>query len=204
MPLARERAATTIVDIYRRAKKSIVATNVGSTDFYFGDGTYASANVDASRNHVPIVRFYVYSEKQKSNIKMHDGKHPDNIDAFYREVKHLHNSLGSLYSALIDADRLNVEKPRDLLIVDDTFLAETLQTQKNWEVMRAQATENKLRLKDARDHFRLVLAALDPKYIERMKPDEVKSSFKLDFTLGNGQDPAQALFDHLMKQVTGS
>src|SRR5262249_45838227 len=121
MPLARERASTKIVDIYGTAKKSIIATNVGSTNFYFGDATYAAANANARLRGVPVVRFYIYGEKLKGEIAMHDGKHPENIEAFYKEVKYLHNRLGSLYSAVIDVDRLKVE-PRDLLIVDGKFL----------------------------------------------------------------------------------
>src|SRR5579864_6923807 len=44
MPLPQEKAADEIAKVYKDARASIVATNVGSTKLYFGDQTYVDNN----------------------------------------------------------------------------------------------------------------------------------------------------------------
>jgi hypothetical protein len=54
-----------------------------------------------------------------------DRRHPTDINDFFGEIKDIHTRLGSLYSAVIDVDKVNLEAYRDLLIMDNKFVAET-------------------------------------------------------------------------------
>jgi hypothetical protein len=203
MPLPRERAAAQIGAVYSHAQRSIVATNVGSTNFYFNVGTYAQANLYARDHGIPVVRFYLYGKDYRNRIEMRDGRHPTDINDFFNEVKDLHVRLGSVYSAVIDVDRVKLDAYRDLLIMDNSFVAET-QLTPEWEPLRALATENQERLKEARIYFHVLMGALDENHIQRMNPEDVKKYFKHSpVHLEGSKDPADALFNFLMGQVAG-
>lgn len=203
MPLPKEFAAEKIGQVYHQAKKYIIATNVGSTKFYFDVKTYADSNLYARDNGIPVVRFYIYGNKYKNYIELRNGKHPTDIDDFFREVKDLHVRLGSLYSAVIDVDRLHLEEYRDLLIMDNEFVAET-KLSPDWEAVRALATENDEQLRTARLYFHTLMGALDERYIQRMNAEDVRKSFKkTSYPMSPGKDPANALFNYLMGQITG-
>lgn len=203
MPLPKEFAAEKIGKVYYEAKKSIVATNVGSTKFYFDVHTYAEANRFARNQGIPVVRFYIYRDKYKNYIVLRNGKHPSDINDFFAEVKDLHNLLGSAYSAVIDVDRLSLEEHRDLLIMDNKFVAET-KLSPDWEPIRALGTENQEQLKKVRSYFHVLMGALDEKYIERMNANDVRKYFgSASLSSSGGKEPAQSLFEHLMRDVTG-
>lgn len=203
MPLPKEFAADKIGQVYHQAQMSIIATNVGSTKFYFDVHTYADLNIYARDHGIPVVRFYIYGKKYKDMIEMRDGRHPTDINEFFAEVKDLHARLGSLYSAVIDIDRVRLEEYRDLLIMDNKFVAET-KLSPEWEPLRALATENEDQLKTARQYFHVLMGALDERFILRMKPEDVRKFFKNgSFPPSGGKDPADALFNYLMGQITG-
>jgi len=155
MPLPRERAAAQIGKVYSYAQHSIVATNVGSTKFYFNVQTYAQANKEARDHGVPVVRFYLYGKDYRNRMELRDGRHPVDINDFFREVKDLHTHLGSLYSAVIDVDNVNLDSYRDLLIMDNKFVAET-QITPEWEPIRALATGNGDKLKKACEYLHVL------------------------------------------------
>jgi len=201
MPLPRERAAAQIGTVYSHAHRSIVATNVGSTKFYFTVQTYAQANREARDRGIPVIRFYLYGRDYKSKIELRDGRHPTEISDFLREVKDLHNHLGSLYSAVIDVDNVKLDAYRDLLIMDNGFVAET-QLTPAWEPIRAVATENPDRLKEARQYLHVIQGAIDPNYVVEMKPTDVKAYFK-NVTIPQNGNPAEALFKQIMEEVAG-
>ena len=199
MPLPRELASTQIGKVYPYARHSVIATNVGDTSFYFADETYIKANTAARDRGVPVIRFYIYGKEYKNRIVLRDGRHPNDINDFYKEVKELHTALGSLYSAVIDVDRVKLvgASYRDLLILDNKFLAETLETPQ-WEQIRAQASENDDRLKEARQYLRSIRAAVQENYTVQMNPEDVKRYFKT-----NGDKSADILFNKLIIEVIG-
>jgi len=199
MPLPREMAPAKIGDVYYKAQHSIIATNIGSTKYYFNVHTYGQANIFARDHGVPVIRFYLYGKKYRDRIELRDGRHPADINDFFGEIKDLHSRLGSLYSAVIDVDRVNLEAYRDLLIMDNKFVAET-QLSPEWEPLRALATENSEQLEQARQYFHLLLGAIDDNYVLRMKAEDVRKYFKSRLPSGSG-DPADALFNYLMGQA---
>jgi len=203
MPIPREKAATQIAEVYPEAKGSIIATNVGSTKFYFDDGTYATSNLNARANGVPVVRFYLYSKYKR--IDMHGGRQPKNIDDFFSEVQELHKRLGSLYSAVIDVDNHPLSEHRDLLIMDNKFLAETVLTPE-WDPIRAEATENDAQLSKARQYFRDVLGALDSRYVVTpMSDEDVTRWYSHNPVLPrlSGNKRAEGIFAYLMNEIAG-
>jgi hypothetical protein len=203
MPLPKEETPARIAQIYDEALRTIVATNVGSTDFYFTEGNYVSANKRARDRSIAVVRFYLYSDNNKDWIVMHDGKHPASIDDFYNEVKYLHSQMHSLYSVLIDVNKVKLADYWDLLIMDNKFVAKTELSPK-WQAVRGLATENEDRLNEVRHYLDLIQGPMEEKYIQRMEPEEVKMYFKSPpWPPFVGGDPADSVFHYVMQQLTG-
>lgn len=161
---ARELAQTSIAGVYQRAERAIIATNVGSTKFYFSpeNNAYLQNNLRARKRGISVVRFYLYSKFK--HIEMHDGNSPDGPQDFFNEVKYLHERLGSLYSAMINVDDVMLPEYRDFLIMDDKFVAETCITP-DWVPLRAEATEDEDQLNSVRQYFQAIYAAVDKRYV---------------------------------------
>lgn len=193
--LPSEIASSEIGKVYPSARASIIATNVGSTAFYFNDQNYINHNLNARARQVPVVRFYLYSKSKKimlSNSQdtrdidksSRDGNVPDNsmtgqdIEAFRKDVKKIHDKLGSVYSVIIDVDSMNkVSKVRDLLILDNKFVAETVLTE-NWEPLKARATQDEGNLKEVHEYFRRLMGHMNTKDdVFRMSDEDVKRYF---------------------------
>ena len=201
MPLPREFAPAKIGDVYYGAKHSIIATSVGSTKYYFGVHTYILANEYARDHGVPVIRFYIYGKDYRNRIELRNGKHPADINEFFAEVKDLHETLGSLYSAVIDVDDVHLDAYRDLLIMDNSFVAET-ELSPEWGPIRAVATENPDKLREARQYFHVLFGAVDQRYVVRMKPEQVRKYFKRQFSLSASADPAESLFNYVMGEAS--
>jgi hypothetical protein len=203
--LPRELAASEIGKVYPLAQTNIVATNVGDTEFYFNsDSPYPTSNKNARDRGIPIIRFYLFSKDQK--IELHSPAlrgQKATIDSFYQDIKLLHDSLGSLYSVVIDADKL--KEVRDFLLMDNRFLAETVMTHTG-ERSRAKATESQERLAEARDYFRdLRGIASTSKYIWAMSNDQVKKYYhKYENEPSSGEGHlARRLYEEIMDGITG-
>jgi hypothetical protein len=139
MPIRRETAPRYIANVYPQARSSIIATNVGSTKTDFDSTLYRDANLMArDKQHIPVVRFYIYSSKQR--IEMRGGKIAVDVGEFFKEVKELHERLGSLYSVVINVENMPVPSHRDLLIMDNKFVAETVISPVDGQPIRAHAT----------------------------------------------------------------
>lgn len=205
IPLPRELAPMEIGKVYQYAQQSMLATNVGSTKFYFDVQTYVASNKTASARGVPVIRFFLYGDRFKDHIEMRDGRHPQNIDDYFKDVAELHHTLGALYSVVIDVDKLDLEQYRDLLIMDNGFMAETLISQETWQPIRALATQHKEQLDEGRKYFRRLIGAINDRYVLRMRPEEVKAKFSKNkaFTAASLQS-ADSLFSYMIGQVTGT
>jgi hypothetical protein len=213
IPISRELAPTTIADIYKDAKKSIIASNVGSIDYYFDVPAYVEQNQLARDRHVPIVRFFIYSNSAHRGVKLtrkcsEEGLKPDNVEDFIKCVNELTPQLGSLCSVIVDFDNqfTRINDARDLLIMDNRFVAETELYSENWEPQRARATETPAEVEKDRKYFHAVWGItgdscnggrMDDKNIQRYFPQ-----FK-DLTTKQGQHLADAAFHQLLEQVTG-
>jgi hypothetical protein len=191
--IPRGEAAREIGNVYHYARENIVASNVGGTKFYFENQNYVRENKSAASRGVPIIRFYLWSSTQKIELTCTNQPIVPSKDLFFAEVKMLHTNLGSVYSAVIDMDKLSGSKARDLLILDNKFSAETDLSVK-WEPIKAKATENPDNLTDARQYFRDLRGAVEKEYVVMMKDDEVKKQFS--------KKSASDLFDDIMNTVT--
>jgi len=202
MPIPRESAAAKIAGVYPEAQKSIIAVNVGSTKFYFDIGTYATSNLNARDKGVPVVRFYLYSKSK--HIEMHGGKQPQDIAEFFDEVKELHKRLGSLYSAVIDVDAVRLPEYRDILIMDNKFVAETALSPE-WEPIRAEATEDVGQLRRARLYFRDLWGAVDPQHVVAMTDEDVAKYYghSPSFPPPSANNRAENIFRYLMNSIAG-
>ncbi len=152
MPLPREQAATQLAKIYPHARESIIATNVGSTDFYFSSRTYSLNNQRTGDHGIPIVRFYLYSNNGERIIKIRRGKGKPTFAEFCKEVGELNTYLHSMYSVGVNVDKFSMDTNRDLLLMDNKLLAETLETD-SWQPIRAEASQNPIQLTGARQYF---------------------------------------------------
>jgi hypothetical protein len=173
IPLPLEQVAGQIALVYSTATWGIVATNVGSTDTYFNDRNYLDANKNTSERGVPVVRFYLYDDDHRVHIRMRDGKIPSNIDAYCDEVKQLHSQMKSLYSAVIDVQKL---EHLDLLIMDNRFVAQT-EISPDWEPRRGLASQNRNRLYAAREYFRQLRGAIDDRHVYHLDDAQVKAKY---------------------------
>jgi len=204
--IPRESAAKQIGSVYQFAKVggSIVATNVGSTYFYFNNQDYIDANNDAGcRKQVAVVRFYLYS-KTKSII-LHDNKPAASINDFVKDVEKLHRLLCSAYSSVIDVDASDLAHSYDELIMDNQFLAKTEISENTWEPIRALAAEGGPELKAAQDYL-LTLRGIHPFRVFKMSDVEVKRYFHKyeHITPEPNHVLADRIYSDVMSQVTGS
>jgi hypothetical protein len=198
IPIPLEQAPEKIKDVYSKAERSILATNVGGTKTYFDNQEYLNANKYAQTRHIPVIRFYLYDDERKRHILMRGDRTPHNIDDFYNEVKDLHKMMGTVYSAVIDVDITpDLDGYRDLLLMDNAFLAETRILQTTWDPIRAEATINQNRIQDAQHYFQtLRLAAVHSGKIVRMQDSDVVKHFP-------GFHTADELFNKLMEKICG-
>src|SRR5262249_10848902 len=118
----------------------------------FSERSYSLNNQRASSRGVPIVRFYLYSANPDRTVRISSSKGRPSFTEFCTEVQDLNSRLQSLYSIGVNVDKLNVEVNRDLFLMDDRFLAETLETDA-WLPIRAEATQNKIQLAAARGYL---------------------------------------------------
>jgi O-phosphoseryl-tRNA(Cys) synthetase len=204
IPLPREVAAREISRVYSSAQHNIVASNVGGTAFYFSNPTYAKINSDTTDRGIPVIRFYLFSSSQR--LQLHDSKdvRTYTIDEFFREVQELNDKLHTVYSAVIDVDKAGIQV-QDLLIVDNSFIAETQFSPTDWQPERARATEYGPRLEDARTFFRDLRNSVDPKYVARMSDDDIKKRFHSyeNTKLPKGNYVADQIFRDIMNEVAG-
>lgn len=198
IPIPLEQAPEKIKEVYGMAASSILATNVGGTKTYFGNPAYLSANKYARTRHIPVIRFYLYDDERKRHILMRGDRPPANIDEFFNEVQDLHKLMGTVYSAVIDVDAASdLDGYRDLLLMDNAFLAETIILQTTWDPIRVEATIDQNKIEDARQYFqKLRLAAMHSGKIAKMADSDVANSYPHFRT-------ADEIFKTFMDQIAG-
>lgn len=187
MPLRKEQEREEVRPVFTLARRFIVATNVGSTNTFFDDDNdkYVEANKAANtQNHIPVVRFYLYSTNPNYRLVKADGKTPvKDKDDFFGEVTRLHKLLGSFYSAVIDMDRPNhPDDVRDLLLMDDIFGSEMLVDKVNWTGTRAQATERRDNLARMRSYVNSLYNAVDHRYVVQMDSKSTITAYGQRYT----------------------
>jgi hypothetical protein len=203
MPLVKEDAPDQISKAYDFATASVIATNVGGTYYYFHNNNYIAGNTNARDRGVPVIRFYLYSNNPNYHLPMRSGQRPRDKAAFFAEVKDLHITLGSFYSAVIDVDETNLAKIQDVLIMDNKFAAQTIVSDVDWDPVRAVATENESRLEEYRSYLHTVLGVVDKNYVQAMSPADVKKYYGKRYNLSNS-DPATDLFNRVIQQIEPS
>ncbi|MGA8215690.1 MAG: hypothetical protein WB799_18995 [Candidatus Sulfotelmatobacter sp.] len=213
IPISREYAPTTIADIYQDAKKDIIASNVGSIDYYFDVPAYVAQNKAARDNHVPIVRFFIYSNAPHRGVKLtrkcaSEGLKSDSIEDFTKCVSEISSQLGSLCSVVVDFDAhfSRISEARDFLIMDNRFVAETELCSENWAPKRARATETTAEVEKARKYFHGLWGITGDQCTGGgMSDDDVRRYFPRfsGLTGRKGDHLAEAAFHEVMEQVTG-
>lgn len=215
IPISRELAPITIAGVYNDAKANMIASNVGSIDFYFDVPAYKQQNLLARDHHVPIIRFFVYSNSAHRGVRltrscMNKGMKPDNIDDFTRCVSELNNELGSLCSVVVDFDKqfARIGEPRDLLLMDNTFVAETEMYSEDWKPKRAKATEarvNRDEVAKVRKFFHTLRGITGNSCTGRMDDKDVLTYFPQlrNVQRKQNQHIADAAFDQMLDQITG-
>lgn len=213
IPINREDAPTTIAEVYQGARKSIIASNVGSIDYYFNVPAYVQQNQAARDNHVPVVRFFIYSNASHRGVKLtqkctDEGMRPDRIEDFTKCVNELTPQLGSLCSVIVNFDTAytRISDAKDLLLMDDSFVAETELFSENWAPRRARATETPTEVQKDRRYFHDLWGITgDVCSGGRMSDGDVRHYFPKykDLKPERGGPLADAIFHQLMEQVTG-
>jgi hypothetical protein len=215
IPISREQAPTTIAGVYKDSKVNMIASNVGSIDFYFDVPAYAQQNLLARDHHVPIIRFFVYSNSGHRGVKltrscMNKGMKPDNIEDFTRCVSELNNELGSLCSVVVDFDKQfsRIGEPRDLLLMDNSFVAETELYSEDWKPRRAKATEARVNhdeVEKVRKFFHRLRGITGNTCTGRMDDKDVLTYFPQLRSVQRRQNQhiADAAFDQMLDQITG-
>jgi hypothetical protein len=201
--LPRELAADQIALLYQEHADNIIATNVGSTVYYFNNGIYIGANNSARDRGIPVIRFYLYSANQ--HIVLSNGKVCQTIDEFKDDVGRLHTKLGSLYSLVIDVDEAErqgqLPHVLDVLILGSHVLAES-QLSDRWELVRARATQETDNVNQGLAYFR-TLAAIAPYKEFPMDKEDVRKYFPQYALRQEDATPARTLYVQIMKQTTG-
>jgi hypothetical protein len=114
------------------------ATNVGGTRFYF-QSWYELMNKKAvDTNHMPIVRFFLYSADHEIELGDQPPSKPTK-EQFAAEVKRIHEQFKALYTAVVDVGECGIH-PRDLLLVNETLLESVLDD--DWSVEGLRATRS--------------------------------------------------------------
>lgn len=213
IPISREYAPTTIADIYQDAKSEIIASNVGSIDYYFDVPAYVEQNRAARDNHVPIVRFFIYSNASHRGIRLtkkctDEGLKADSVEDFTKCVNEISPQLGSLCSVVVDFDThfSRITEARDFLIMDNRFVAETELYSENWAPKRARATETAAEVEKARRYFHGLWGITgDVCNGGRMSDTDIRGYFPKfrSIKTANGDHLAEAVFHQLMGRVTG-
>jgi hypothetical protein len=150
IPIPREDAPQTIGTVYDEAKTSIVASNVGGLAYYFDYQLYGQKNRAVRDRHVPVIRFFLYSNLASRGIKLTktcEAKklQPTKFVDFKICIEILNTDLGSLCSVVLDFDTDSTavgDEARDLLLMDNSFVAETELFNETWTPKRAKATES--------------------------------------------------------------
>jgi len=200
IPIPREMASIEIGRIYPEAHESIVATNVGDPNSYLGDSLYLSANEDASARGVAIVRFYL--------VSFRDFPNPKDLAALRDKIRTLHAQSGALYSAMMDIDKLkDVPQIRDVLIMDNRFVAETEIFQPTWQPLRAKATQDPDNLADVRLYLRALMRTVpsNDENVFEMKPELVQNRFsnRQSVRYRHGAASARAVYEEVMREILG-
>jgi hypothetical protein len=213
IPISREYAPTTIAEVYHDATQSIIASNVGSIDYYFDVPAYVEQNKLARDSHVPIVRFFIYSNASHRGVKLtrkctDEGLKPDNIVDFSKCVNELSPQLGSLCSVIVDFDThfSRITEARDLLIMDNRFVAETELYSENWAPRRARATETPAEVEKDRKYFHDIWGITGDECTGgRMEDDDVRHYFPNFRYIKpmKGEHLADLVFHKVMQQVAG-
>lgn len=182
IPAPREQVASEMTELYDNARDRIVATNVGSTKYYFSDDSYIQANQRATKRQVPIVRFYLFSARKPIELRHSIEPKTVTFAQFANEVKDLSGTLLTPYSVLINLDKIptdqlpphGVEGGRDLLLVDNKLVAETVLGAR-WEAQYAHVSHSSANLNDAWKYFSALknLSAC-PEFNEHSSPDDDK------------------------------
>jgi hypothetical protein len=181
-----------------------VATNVGGTTFYFGDATYVASNLSARDRGVPVIRFYLYSRTQKIQLRGDEEPKLHSIDEFLDEVRDLHDILGSAYSAVVDVDTHHLAEIRDVLLVDNSFMAES-KLSPTWELMGAKASEDPERLQEVRDYFRQLHGAIEGRRVAKMSDMLARKYFPKyqEIKLTADETIVDRLFKDVLERIEG-
>jgi len=204
IPLPNALAAEQIGKAYPTAKENIVATNVGTTKFYFKNVGYIDNNVDTAKRGIPVIRFYLFSKNRQIELRQSDKPQLVSFDDFCKEVGALHEQLKTVYSAVVDVDEQDIREHRDLLLLDNEFVAETELVPTSWVAIRAKATEDKGLVSDVRDYLHILKGARSA-CIFRMNDDLVRGFFPkykgITLKKGDGQ-LADKVFEDIMDSIS--
>jgi hypothetical protein len=204
VPLPNELAAEQIGKAYPTAKESIVATNVGSTKFYFNNVGYIENNTAAAKKGIPVIRFYLFSRNRQIELRKSDKPQIVSFEEFCTEIGSLHEQLSTVYSTVVDVDEQNIREHRDLLLLDNEFVAETELMPTSWVAIRAKATEDQNLVSDVRDYLHILQGARS-RCTFRMKDDLVRGFFPkyrgITLKQGDGQ-LADRVFEEIMDSIS--
>ena len=96
----------------------------------------------------------------------------------------------------------NIRDDRDLLLIDNDFLAETELVPTSWGPIRAKATQDEKLLSGARDYIHMLVGARKEECTYRMKDEAIKRYFPSYKGLSAGG--SGTLADKLFQQTIAS
>lgn len=221
IPINREYAARRIAEAYSDApslassinvEPNIIASNVGSIDFYFNVEKYKDENLWARDHHVPVIRFFIYSNNSNFHVKLtrncDDKKlNAARIEDFSQCVTELNNELGSLCSVVINYDATaGIGEAQDILLMDNYFVAETRFYPQDWTPRFARATDagvSQSAVATARKYFKDLWDTTNYKCNGKMSDDGVRSNFPQFKNLkpAPGQTLAEAASQKIMDDL---
>ena len=209
IPVPKETAASQLAEAYIYAQSFVVAVNVGSTAFYFGQNaearSYLSNNVYAMSHGIPVIRFFLY--KTGPFIQLSNGRRAHDFDEFVKDIRmHVAPETGAIYSAVIDITDNPLVSDTDILFIDGKFLAESIIAD-DWSILRARATSEPRHLEGVPGYLKDLVARADVDNVVKMSDLDIKTRYRPLFTRyatwvpPQGQELSDCIYQDVLKSA---
>jgi len=125
--------------MFGKATKWVVATNVGSLEFFLGNTAYQDLNHATFDRGVPVIRFFLYGSPPRRSG--HEDADPRFRSKAIESMKKMYTVCGILIHAeTVSSSISDLQGPQDFLLVDNSFVAHAELNTNTWEILRIRAT----------------------------------------------------------------
>ena len=183
-----ESARDQMAEMYGRAKKWVVVTNVGELEFFFDNANYCDLNLQAFERGIPVIRFFLYGSPPRQagralTLAEFRGK-------AIESMKKMRTVCGVIIPAnVVSTGGTGLNGPQDFLLIDNSFVAHAELDQNTWEMRRIRATVREENLRQYRQYLH---------DLRGIRADEV---IYLDEINGVGFDGKKALGEKMRRRA---